>query len=183
MMLLREMEKNTGELMGRTRSFVQLVWQTCRDDAAPLLKNGCRSFTKMFFGLTANKTKDVNVPFTMAHSFCGTSTMASAHYIQMLKSKKLEGFDWGPKENIRRYGSEKPPEHQLQNITLPIASFVGRNDRYVSIEATQLLSRKSSRNLGVFVMPPEDWDLFDYVANTQAPRLIYDRILGIMAGL
>ncbi|XP_049790123.1 lipase member M-like [Schistocerca nitens] len=153
---LREMEKNAGELMGRTRSFVQLVWQTCRDDSPPLLKRGCRSFTKMFFGLTANKTKGV---------------------------RKLEGFDWGPKENIRRYGSEKPPEYQLQNITLPIASFVGRSDRYVSLEDAQLLSRKSSLNLGVFVMPPEDWDHFDYVANTQAPRLIYDRILGMMAGL
>ncbi|XP_049833848.1 lipase member M-like [Schistocerca gregaria] len=180
---LREMGKNAGELMGRTRSFVQLVWQTCRDDAPPLLKRGCRSFSKMFFGLTANKTKGVNEPFTMAHSFCGTSTMASAHYIQMMKSRKLEGFDWGPKENFRRYGSEKPPEYQLQNITLPIASFVGRNDRYVSLEDAQLLSRKSSRNLGVFVMPPGGWDHFDYVANTQAPRLIYDRILGMMAGL
>ncbi|XP_049764372.1 lipase member K-like [Schistocerca cancellata] len=47
----------------------------------------------------------------------------------------------------------------------------------------QLLSRKSSLNFGVFVMPPEDWDHFDYVANTQAPRLIYDRILGVIAGL
>lgn len=37
-------------------------------------------------------------------------------------------FDYGKQGNLRQYGSEEPPEYDLNKITAPVAYFWGIND-------------------------------------------------------
>lgn len=54
--------------------------------------------------------------------------------IHFLLSGTFKQYDWGPKENMRRYHSKKPPEYNIKNITAPVAIFYGETDAFVTKE-------------------------------------------------
>lgn len=69
------------------------------------------------------------VPVETAHSASTTSSWVYAHLAQLVASDRYGMMDFGPTENMRRYGSEEAPLYPLANITSPdIALFRGLND-------------------------------------------------------
>ncbi|KAF2885899.1 hypothetical protein ILUMI_20274 [Ignelater luminosus] len=47
---------------------------------------------------------------------------------------RLSKFDYGEKENVRRYGQSIPPEYNLTKVTTPVAISYGTNDVFVAPE-------------------------------------------------
>lgn len=44
----------------------------------------------------------------------------------------LNRFDFGTKENLRRYGQSYPPEWHPENVTVPLALYWGPNDWFTA---------------------------------------------------
>ncbi|XP_049833854.1 lipase 3-like isoform X3 [Schistocerca gregaria] len=170
--------KNADEMLGRPPGFVRLAWQMCRPDSP--MRSTCESLVEIVTGLNPSRSDFSRLEFFVAHSLCGTSTTALAHYAQNIKTGKFQAYDWGREENLRRYGREVPPEYRLQNVSTPIAVFVGKNDRFVSYQDALTLSRVTSKNIGMFLMPPEEFDHFDFIGNKEAHRYAYEKIIGLM---
>ena len=70
----------------------------------------------------------------------GTSTRPFVHYAQLHLTKNFQKYDFGPKENLIRYGSELPPIYDLSKISAPIALFVGDKDKQATIEDAKILA-------------------------------------------
>ncbi|XP_049763868.1 lipase member M-like isoform X2 [Schistocerca cancellata] len=170
--------KNADEMLGRPPGFVRLAWQMCRPDSP--VRSTCESLVEIMTGLNPSRSDFSRLEFFVAHSLCGTSTTALAQYAQNIKTGKFQAYDWGREENLRRYGREAPPEYRLQNVSTPIAVFVGKSDRFVSYQDALTLSRVTSKNIGMFLMPPEEFDHFDFIGNKEAHRYAYGKIIALM---
>ena len=81
------------------------------------------------------------------HFPAGTSTKCLEHYSQLYLAKKFQQFDYGKTENMKRYGSEVPPEFNLKNIKVPIAKFTGDSDELGDVEDNRWLSEQISHTL------------------------------------
>lgn len=81
-----------------------------------------------FSNIINNKQKSL-VPVNMGHSAAVTSTWIYAHLAQLVADDRYGMMDFGPTENMQRYGNEQAPLYPLANITSPnIALFRGLND-------------------------------------------------------
>ncbi|GMR50767.1 hypothetical protein PMAYCL1PPCAC_20962, partial [Pristionchus mayeri] len=83
-----------------------------------------------------NKTSKLQsrAPVYMANYPAGTSTWNLLHYFQMASARRIERFDHGSMENLRRYGVEKPPAYDYGLINVPVYHFWSRSDFIVPRE-------------------------------------------------
>ncbi len=81
------------------------------------------------------------LPYMLRHFPAGTSTKTFAHLMQQLKSRKFAMYDYGsPSKNSRVYGQFEPPEYNVSMVSVPVATYWGRND-WFSNEKVRLLIR------------------------------------------
>ncbi|XP_063922161.1 gastric triacylglycerol lipase-like [Zophobas morio] len=66
----------------------------------------------------------------------GVSVNQIQHYLQLIKSRKFQKFDYGPTENLKEYGTENPPTYNLSRIKLPVCLFYGENDAFYKKEVS-----------------------------------------------
>ena len=59
---------------------------------------------------------------------CGT------HYLQWVKKPDMRQYDYGKKENLMRYGSEKPPIYDIEKIKVPVMVMYAANDRLTVVQ-------------------------------------------------
>lgn len=43
-------------------------------------------------------------------------------------------YDFGQRENLRRYNQKTPPDYNLDNIDAPVTIYVGENDHFVGVD-------------------------------------------------
>lgn len=67
-------------------------------------------------------------PITTFHSREPVSAKTTAHISQMVVYEELKHFDYGAKENLRRYGSVEPPLYNLTNLRVPVYLIRSDND-------------------------------------------------------
>lgn len=91
----------------------------------------------------------------MGHSAAVTSTWIYAHLAQLVASNRYGMMDFGPTENMQRYGTEQPPAYPLANITSAnIALFRGLNDPLADNVDVERLVRELNGRYSVEVSPP-----------------------------
>ena len=63
-----------------------------------------------------------------SHSPNGSGWRNLIHYAQIIKDKKFQRFDFGKEENMKKYGTETPPEYDLSKISIKMAIMQGDLD-------------------------------------------------------
>ena len=61
-----------------------------------------------------------------AHFYHGTTLDIVQHIVQIAQSHQFQLFDYGPEENMQRYGSEDAPRVPVENINIPLAVLLGK---------------------------------------------------------
>ncbi|XP_045497930.1 lipase 1-like [Colias croceus] len=56
------------------------------------------------------------------------------HFAQVSSRDSFSHFDYGKEENLKRYGTELPPDFDLSKVTLPVALISGINDKLSTLE-------------------------------------------------
>jgi gastric triacylglycerol lipase len=69
----------------------------------------------------------------------GTSVFNMIHWQQLVKSGKFCKYDYGMKENIKKYGAPMPPDYDLSKIKIPVNMFFGTYDSIIGDEDSKLL--------------------------------------------
>lgn len=116
----------------------------------------CDKIIEFFADMKVDEVDNVErLPVILAHETGGTSVMNMIHYYQMINydEYKVQRFDYGTLENIRKYGKVDPPLFNFSNIPGPIALFSGSLDRLADPKDVEWL-RKSLRP-GVVVYDEE----------------------------
>lgn len=77
----------------------------------------------------------------------GFATKCYIHYGHCVKNGgKFVMFDYGSKQNLRLYGSPKPPEYPLKNISVPIYLVYGTRDSLSTVRVSLYISESEKTN-------------------------------------
>lgn len=102
----------------------------------------CGIVMDILYGPDPYQRNTTRIRVYASHDPSGTSKMNLAHFAQLVVSHRFARYDYGPLENIRKYGSGLPPEYLLENINSPnIALLYGAND-YLADPADVNILRK-----------------------------------------
>lgn len=89
----------------------------------------CENTIFVLCGFDKNQYNATLMPVILSHTPAGTSTKTIVHFAQEIhEDGNFQHFDYGEKENIKRYGTKTPPSYIVDNITLPIGLFWAQND-------------------------------------------------------
>ncbi|CAG2172003.1 unnamed protein product, partial [Oppiella nova] len=104
------------------------------------------------------------VPIDAAHSGASVSTWVYGHLAQLVVNKCFRRFDYGIRENIRRYGQSQPPSYPLCNITSKnIALFRGLNDLLAdTMDVSLLVQDLTVPLLDNYIVPDPKWNHQDF---------------------
>lgn len=121
------------------------------------------------------------LPVVLGHTPAGASSRQLVHFGQMYKSNKFRQFDHGRIKNKIVYGSFKPPAYNLSAIHTPIFLHYADNDWLSTPRDVDRLSREIKSVFGKYRVPLAKFNHLDFVFAIDAKKLIYDRLINIMA--
>lgn len=170
-----------NEFMPQNRIIKWLSKYGCELNAAE--KYICENTVFVICGFDKEQYNATLMPVIFAHTPAGTSTRTVVHYAQEIQEKgNFQNFDYGPEENMKRYGTKVPPQYNLENISTPIALFYAQNDWLAGYQDVKKLYQGISRHSSVELLkvPFENFNHVDFLWGNDAPALVYDKMLEIM---
>lgn len=89
----------------------------------------CENTIFVICGFDKKQYNATLMPVIFAHSPAGTSTKTVVHFAQEIQENgNFQYFDYGERENIKRYGQVAPPLYNIDNIRVPVSLFYANND-------------------------------------------------------
>lgn len=99
--------------------------------------------------------------------------MQTLHYLQLQNSGRFCQYDYGTKENLKRYGSKIPPDYPIGNITTPIALVYSLNDNLVNIKDVQHLAKILPNVVYDRMLPYKSWNHATMFLNDNSIELVH----------
>ncbi|KAG5865621.1 hypothetical protein JTB14_010371 [Gonioctena quinquepunctata] len=137
----------------------------------------CKNLLFSLCGSNPKQLNDTLVSLMMSHAPAGSSTKQVFHFIQLVKSNEFRQFDLGFDGNLKKYGSETPPEYDLSQITTPVYIFHSANDFLCAYEDIQTLHGRLPDGAVKLFMEDEMWNHLDFVFGIEASELVYGVIM------
>lgn len=121
-----------------------------------LAPEACGDALAYFFGYDPTYDDYSRYNIFLEHFPSGTSLMDIMHWRQLVLSGRFCKYDFGPEENMIKYGQATPPDWNLTNIVQKVHLFLGDNDTVGDLEDQQtLLAHMMNSNTTHKVYPAE----------------------------
>ncbi|XP_034240195.1 lipase 3-like [Thrips palmi] len=136
------------------------------------------------FGIVGSNKAQLNMtmlPMIFAHFPAGASVGQVAHYYQNYEQGIFHQYDYGSEQNIKKYGSSRPPVYNMSRVTAPVAIWYGLNDRLVYHEDVVALSKQLPNLVGLHLVPFPKFNHFDFLWATDSHSLLYDDVMKVMS--
>ncbi|KXJ76707.1 hypothetical protein RP20_CCG009159 [Aedes albopictus] len=140
-------------------------------------ENICSELTALLVGPHPEAYDERAMAVHNGHTPAGGSFHQDIHYVQIARSGRFQQYDFGRKENVRRYGSRVPPEYQLYRSTAPIALFYGLNDWLVHPRNMDDLAKVLPRVVAVRPVADEKFNHLDFILGKNVRELVYDQVI------
>ncbi|ODM90624.1 Lipase 3 [Orchesella cincta] len=142
----------------------------------------CDNLVFLLFGYNAGQMNNTELPNILAKLPNNIAVKWLSHYAQLIATCKFQKYDYGPIKNMKEYGSNQPPEYNLQNINAPTYFFYGEQDNLgppndVKITASKM---KSGVLKGNYKVRNKYFNHVDFIMAKDADRLIYNKVLSEM---
>lgn len=138
----------------------------------------CRNALFLLTGFDAPQFNMTWLPVILSHNPEGTSARTVVHFAQEVNSGKFEHYDFGKKENMRRYNQPTPPPHHLNRITVPVVLISGKKDYLADPQDVAHLAAHLP-NLPFRIKVP-NFNHIDFLWGTDADWYVYRLILKYM---
>ncbi|XP_065699371.1 lysosomal acid lipase/cholesteryl ester hydrolase-like [Patagioenas fasciata] len=114
----------------------------------------------------------------IAHHPAGTSVQNFIHWHQMAKADQFQAYDYGSKENMRKYNQSTPPAYKIEKTSTPVALWSGGQDKLGDTkDMAKLLPRIT--NLIYHEHFPA-WGHLDFVWGLDATEKMYRKIVELI---
>ncbi|XP_064001695.1 lysosomal acid lipase/cholesteryl ester hydrolase-like [Pogoniulus pusillus] len=115
----------------------------------------------------------------IGHSPAGTSVQNFIHWNQLAHAEKFQAYDYGSKENMKKYNQSTPPEYKIEKISIPTAVWSAGRDKLADPkDMAKLLPRIS--NL-IYHEHFPGWGHLDFVWGLDAAKTMYRKIVELIA--
>ncbi|XP_077492415.1 gastric triacylglycerol lipase-like [Amblyomma americanum] len=143
----------------------QLLTTLCRVVSGQV----CSLVTSLTAYTSPYQLNETRLPVYLGHLPIGSTAQNFLHYYQVFRTKDFVMYDYGAKENLRRYNQKKPPAYPVEQITAPVALFSSSGDSVANpTDVALLVSRLGSAVVKNYVVPPETFRHFDFVIGYRA---------------
>ncbi|XP_043266109.1 lipase 3-like [Colletes gigas] len=159
--------------------FIRTVAKIICDDDAPT-QPICTNVMTLFGGRNEKELNYTLLPDIGQYDPAGASIRQFTHYAQLQTSGNFEQFNYGPVDNMIKYGSINPPKYDLASIKMPVYLFYGNNDEMVSVMDLNELYRKLP-NAKKFLVPYKWFTHLDFLWAMNIDTLVYNNMLDLMA--
>lgn len=165
------------EILPSGDAFHYLAHEVC-DDEHPVTEQICANF----LGINEDQLNVSMISFYLDHLPAGTSSETFVHYTQLfLKGNDaFDRYDWGPEENMVRYGQVDPPPMDFSLITTPTALFVGDSDDLATVADNEVLASRLPNLLENHLVDYSGWTHGEFIMGLDADSLVYRYILDYM---
>ncbi|NXW26954.1 LIPM Lipase, partial [Phaetusa simplex] len=115
----------------------------------------------------------------VGHTPAGISVQNVIHWHQLTRSGQFQAYDYGAKENMKKYNQSAPPAYKIEKINIPIAVWSGGLDKFADPkDMAKLLPRIS--NLIYHAHFPA-WGHLDFIWGLDATERMYQKIVELIA--
>lgn len=142
----------------------------------------CDIALTIILGDNFKRNNDTLTPVIAHHIPEGTSILNILHFAQLVSSAQFRAFDFGPKENLRRYGSQINPFYPIRNINSTDIAFIsGRTDVLSTVKNVDITRRMLRVPLiDDYVVPEIFWGHADHMYAIGAGRLVNAHLIGVV---
>lgn len=105
------------------------------------------------------------------------STKQLLHYSQHFNKPYFRQYDYGPLENLAKYGSLEPPKYDLSKVTIPVYLYLGQNDKLADSDDVGCLIEQLGNLADVYTVPYDLFDHNDFLYAIDAKSLVYDKLI------
>uniref|UniRef100_A0A8C9UIA9 Lipase n=1 Tax=Serinus canaria TaxID=9135 RepID=A0A8C9UIA9_SERCA len=131
--------------------------------------------------IAGGSVKNINSSRTdmyVGHSPAGTSVHDIFHWRQLAHTDRFQAYDYGSKENMKKYNQTAPPAYKIEEIKTPTAVWSGGQDTFADpTDMARLLPRIT--NLIYHEHFPA-WGHLDFIWGLDAPEKMYLKIIEIL---
>ncbi|XP_076194824.1 lysosomal acid lipase/cholesteryl ester hydrolase-like [Aptenodytes patagonicus] len=114
----------------------------------------------------------------VGHSPAGTSVQNIIHWHQLTRADQFQAYDYGSKENMKKYNQSTPPAYEIEKISTPIAVWSGGRDKFADPkDMAKLLPRIT--NLIYHEHFPA-WGHLDFIWGLDATEKMYRKIIELI---
>lgn len=117
------------------------------------------------------------LPVMHGHSPAGASAMQMIHHAQTVRSQIFRQYDFGPTQNMIRYGSLTPPNYNLNNVQAPTLLYHSTNDWLATPEDVLLLASQLPNVRKRYLVPMHEFNHMDFVWAINVRSLLYNELL------
>lgn len=142
----------------------------------------CNIALTLMLGNNLKRARNSLTPIVAHHIPEGTSILNILHFGQMVESGQFRTFDFGPEENMRRYGSATNPFYPIRNInSTDIAFIMGRTDPLSTMDNVRITREMLRVQLmDDYVVADPVWGHADYMYANGAGRLANSHMIGLV---
>jgi len=114
----------------------------------------------------------------MKYAHLSTSSVRTImQYAQEIESGRFCKYDYGASKNMEKYGHEDPPEYDIKNIDIPIATYWGDNDWLAEPTDVFHLTSQLPNLIKSQRVSWDKWNHLDYISAKDADILLYPEVL------
>ncbi|KAM7102935.1 lysosomal acid lipase/cholesteryl ester hydrolase-like [Ciconia maguari] len=114
----------------------------------------------------------------VGHSPAGTSVQNIIHWHQITHADQFQAYDYGSKENMKKYNQSTPPAYKIEKISTPIAVWSAGHDKFADPkDVAKLLPRIT--NLIYHEHFPA-WGHLDFIWGLDATEKMHWKIIVII---
>ncbi|XP_065314889.1 lysosomal acid lipase/cholesteryl ester hydrolase-like isoform X2 [Gordionus sp. m RMFG-2023] len=138
----------------------------------------CSNILFLICGPDITNLNKSRIPVYFAHYPAGTSVQNMIHYIQAVKSKKYQKFDYGIFKNKEIYNQFKPPQYDISKMSeVPVHLFTGSEDWLSTMIDVNIMKAKL-KNFKQYNYP--SYNHLDFIWGENAPSRVYNVIIDIL---
>ncbi|XP_045765402.1 lipase member K-like [Maniola jurtina] len=142
-----------------------------------LFRDGpCRAALEWFDAPHPGSVAAETIEALFEHFPDGTSVRTLARYGQAIGSGLFQKYDFGERENLKRYGSARPPAYELGAVRVPTVLLQGRGDTIVPAADSRWLAARLPDLRELYVVDDPAWNHFDVVFSRNINDTLYPKI-------
>ncbi|NWV11843.1 LICH hydrolase, partial [Ptilonorhynchus violaceus] len=135
----------------------------------------------IFCFLTGGRIQNMNtsrIDAYVGHYPAGTSVQNVIHWHQIIRADQFQAYDYGCKENIKKYNQTAPPVYKIEEIRIPTAVWSSGQDKFADPkDMARLLPRIA--NLIYHEHVPA-WGHLDFIWGLDATEKMYLKIIELL---
>ncbi|CAJ0589674.1 unnamed protein product [Cylicocyclus nassatus] len=140
----------------------------------------CDNVLFLIAGPESHQMNDTRTPVYLSHTPAGTSSLNVMHWLQMVKKGTVSMYDYGTRENKKKYGQANPPEYDFTKIQNQIYLYWGDSDWLADPQdiSAYLLPRIQHTLAGDVEL--KDYNHLDFIWGLRAAADIYYPIVNLI---